>query len=1258
MIMSKWKVNRALSIAVLGLIVGATPGFAQVPARRHGQRPANALDHEKQAPKGRGLSYAPDRYILFLGDEPVATRFATRAQLETAAAISYRQQIESRQQAVKQDLAGRNIQVVGSASTVANAIFVVAPASRLAELRSISGVIGVMPERRVKPNLNKATGLVNASAAWAQSVIGGQSNAGNGIKIGILDTGIDAGSVHTNPAFVDTGFAAPAGFPKCNSAVTPAVIAGVLTLQSDCGLYTNNKVIVARSYVSMIAAGANGAANSMPDDYSARDRDGHGSAVAAIAAGVQNSGGTVAFSGMAPKAFLGSYKIYGSDGVSFGPPESVVIKALDDAISDGMNVVNYSWGVPAVAGATDDVQCGNPTGVWCDPLAHAFELAAKSTVITVSAGNNGSDSFGDADYYNTITSPGTAPSVITVGATINSHVFGPTVSVNSSGAASNLKGIAAGLSDSGFVNWPNALCPNCFPYLYPTILGATSGALVDAGQACSTIAGTVTGYPFLGPLADQWALIEQSSSCSFDAQAQNATAAGAIGIIFYMSSAGTPAFPNGDGGAICYNNATQCDLYGPGVLISASDGQNLKTYIDANPGAAVTIDTGGAEGALPSTVPVNTLASYSSYGPAIDGSIKPDLVAPGGFDVWLTPYPSTSNGMYTVGQSYDPNGEMFSTNGYIAANGTSFSAPLVAGAAALLLQAQPKWTGAQIKSALVNSAAQTVTADDLGDVADVETIGAGLLDTNAALTAAVAGVTAVPSALSFGYLATGSTLPKTIPVTVTNNGSASVTLTVGVTVGVAATGASVTPSQTSLIIGAGGSTTLNISLGNTVPAAGEYNGAVTLTSSSPAVSLRIPYMFLVGDGTQPTVNPLWDMGDWQAYNFTASYAAVNQDLGPLPVQIIDEWGVPVPDTAVTYTVSPSGTVNFKSVSGTPGATGGVPFQPSACTPGSSTSTVTCNTNNYGIAWVELVTGATAVGSTNEALVDVTTVANYDIPEYVGIVPIPSLTSVYENNAGGSTLAPGSYVQISGSNFADPNFLVNPTAGDKADFTYSSNRLPLAWDYVTVSFDAAASGTLPAISVPGYVEYVSTGKVNVWVPWELEGYPSVHVKEIYAGSVPIFSNVITAPLATYTPTFFMYSPDNVVLIADAVDGTCPKPYIIGPSCPAVAGHTVALYANGLGPTSNQPASGDPAPSGSLAQLAQTNTTPVVMIGGQQATVSFAGLAPGYVGLYQVNAVIPSGLASGNQPITIAIGGVTSPSSITGGGTTYQIVLPIK
>jgi len=66
----------------------------------------------------------------------------------------------------------------------------------------------------------------------------------------------------------------------------------------------------------------------------------------------------------------------------------------------------------------------------------------------------------------------------------------------------------------------------------------------------------------------------------------------------------------------------------------------------------------------------------------------------------------------------------------------------------------------------------------------------------------------------------------------------------------------------------------------------------------------------------------------------------------------------------------------------------------------------------------------------------------------------------------------------------------------------------------------------------------------------------------------------------------------------------------------------------------------------------------MIGGQQATVQFAGLAPGFVGLYQVNAYVPAGIGTGNQPITIAVGGVTSPTSVTASGVTYNIVLPVK
>src|SRR6202030_3940090 len=89
------------------------------------------------------------------------------------------------------------------------------------------------------------------------------------------------------------------------------------------------------------------------------------------------------------------------------------------------------------------------------------------------------------------------------------------------------------------------------------------------------------------------------------------------------------------------------------------DGVNLKKYIAANPGQAVTIDYGGIEqniadydtanGVTP-PIAVNQLASYSSFGPTPEGLIKPDLVAIGGVDLDAV----FSSGMYMATQSYDP----------------------------------------------------------------------------------------------------------------------------------------------------------------------------------------------------------------------------------------------------------------------------------------------------------------------------------------------------------------------------------------------------------------------------------------------------------------------------------------------------------------------------------------------------------------------------------------------------------------------------
>src|ERR1700736_6227182 len=254
-------------------------------------------------------------YALILEDPPVAERFASRESVQSVPARSYQQQVEARQQTLRTELTSRSIGITGSASSLLNAVFVVVPKGRESELKTLPGVKAVIPLRRYHLNLNRATQLVNAPAAW--NALGGVQNAGAGIKIAIIDTGID----QTHPAFQDSSLSVPAGFPKCTA--------------GDCA-FTNNKVIVARSYVRQLAAGsdaANPAIDSRPDDYSARDRAGHGTAVASCAAGVTNTS-AVTFSGMAHKAWLGNYKIYGSPEVNDGSSTDVIIMAFEDALRD------------------------------------------------------------------------------------------------------------------------------------------------------------------------------------------------------------------------------------------------------------------------------------------------------------------------------------------------------------------------------------------------------------------------------------------------------------------------------------------------------------------------------------------------------------------------------------------------------------------------------------------------------------------------------------------------------------------------------------------------------------------------------------------------------------------------------------------------------------------------------------------------------------------------------------------------------------
>lgn len=209
---------------------------------------------------------------------------------------------------------------------------------------------------------------------------------------------------------------------------------------------------------------------------------------------------------------------------------------------------------------------------------------------------------------------------------------------------------------------------------------------------------------------------------------------------------------------------------------------------------------------------------------------------------------------------------------------------------------------------------------------------------------------------------------------------------------------------------------------------------------------------------------------------------------------------------------------------------------------------------------------------------------------------------------GMAIAPGSVVSLFGSNLA------TGLASDlRAPLPYSLND-------TSVTFNGA--------QVPLF--FVSPNQINVQAPFTLPvGQVQIQVQHGTA-----VSPVAVAPVAAFSPGIFMV--DYAANTGAIVHATTYA--VVNASNPAVPGEPLAIFATGLGPVNLAIASGAAAPS--TAPFAETTNTPTVAIGNVSAHVLFSGLAPGYVGLYQVNVTVPSGLSGGSHSLQISVGGVAS------------------
>ncbi len=168
-------------------------------------------------------------------------------------------------------------------------------------------------------------------------------------------------------------------------------------------------------------------------------------------------------------------------------------------------------------------------------------------------------------------------------------------------------------------------------------------------------------------------------------------------------------------------------------------------------------------------------------------------------------------------------------------------------------------------------------------------------------------------------------------------------------------------------------------------------------------------------------------------------------------------------------------------------------------------------------------------------------------------------------------------------------------------------------------------------VPAPLYFVSPGQINFQVPWATPTTGTVNVAVLVNGGS---SNAAPVAAGTAAPGLF-YDPAS----GNAIVQNTPDYSLNSTSNPAPAGSTIIAYLTGTGPVSPAATTGTPAPT---SPLSWSTAAYSAKIGSATATVSFAGLTPGFIGLAQMNIVVPAGLASGVYPLSVTIDGQTSNS----------------
>jgi subtilisin family serine protease len=502
-----------------------------------------------------------ERVIVELAAKPVALRqhdaLARGAKLSKADKVAIRGQLRSSQNKLATQIARLGGKVLAKYQDAYNGIKVQISAAKLPQLAALPGVVAVHHVAVYAPDNTVGVPYINAPAAWADTGF-----TGTGVKIGIIDTGIDYYHANFGGSGNPADFAADNGLTIGTAAFPNAKVAGGTDFVGDD--YNADPTSPAYQPVP----------HPDPDPL---DCFGHGSHVAGTAAGegVLSDGTTYTGPynattisshawnvgpGVAPTATLYSYRVFGCEGST-----DVVVDAINQAVIDGMDVINMSLGSPF--GSPD-----NP-----DAVATNNASLAGVTVVA-SAGNSGQNAF-------IVGSPSTADRAISVAAI---------------DALSSFPGTVIDLGGGQQITAINANGSTALPVTANLRVLFSSPGVISLGCAAADYASVLPGE----------IVVTARGTCARIDRATLGQAAGAGAVIMVNNAAGLPPFEGTiPGVTIPFLGVDQSA--GPALIAKNGQSATVSSVLIANPGfqRVASFTSGGPRD--------------------IDNALKPDVTAPG-----------------------------------------------------------------------------------------------------------------------------------------------------------------------------------------------------------------------------------------------------------------------------------------------------------------------------------------------------------------------------------------------------------------------------------------------------------------------------------------------------------------------------------------------------------------------------------------------------------------------------------------------------